>query len=135
MTVLARLQRLQIRGDERGSLIALEDEDIGFPVRRVYYIFGTAPGVSRGGHAHRALEQLAICVAGSCLFHLDDGLERQDIRLDRPDVGLRMGSMIWREMHDFSPDCVLLVLASQPYDESDYIRDHREFLSLVRGAR
>ncbi len=134
MTALARLQPLQVRGDERGSLVALESHDIGFPVRRVYYIYGTEAGVSRGGHAHRDLEQLAICVAGSCVFLLDDGARREEVRLDRPNVGLRISSMIWREMHDFSPDCVLLVLASHPYDEADYIRDRAAFLSLARGG-
>ena len=131
---LGELKDLRVRGDERGSLIALEEPDVGFPINRAYYIYGTQPGVARGGHAHRHLEQLAVCVSGSCLFVLDDGKLREEVRLDRPDLGLRISSMIWREMHDFSSDCVLLVLASRPYDEADYIRNYQDFLALVGRA-
>jgi dTDP-4-dehydrorhamnose 3,5-epimerase-like enzyme len=121
-----------VRGDERGSLIALErSTGVPFDVARVYFIYETQPGVSRGFHAHRDLRQLAVCVSGSCTMVLDDGKKRTRLRLDRPDTGLEIGSMIWREMHDFSPDCVVVVLADRPYDEADYIRDYSRFTELV----
>ena len=130
-----RLHSLRVKGDERGSLIALERATgVPFDVARVYFIYETQPGVSRGFHAHRNLRQLAMCVAGSCTMILDDGEQRTELRLERPDTALEIGSMIWREMHDFSPDCVVVVLADQPYDEADYIRDYSEFTELARRA-
>jgi dTDP-4-dehydrorhamnose 3,5-epimerase len=129
-----RLHDLVVRGDARGSLIALEGGgEVPFDVQRVYYIFGTKPGVERGFHAHANLTQWAVCVAGSCTMRVDDGTTRADVRLDRPDLALEIGSMIWREMHDFSLDAVLLVLASAHYDPTDYIHDYHQFLAKVRG--
>jgi dTDP-4-dehydrorhamnose 3,5-epimerase-like enzyme len=119
-------------GDERGSLVALEaHKTVPFDVKRVYYIFGTKPGVSRGFHAHRALQQVSVCVTGKCRMVLDDGQRREDVWLDSPTKGLLIGDLVWREMHDFSPDCVLLVLASEFYDETDYIRSYDEFKRIV----
>ena len=116
-------------GDERGSLVALEGaKTVPFEIKRVYYIFGTQPGVARGFHAHRKLQQVAVCVIGKCHMVLDDGEKREDVWLDSPNKGLVIGDMVWREMHDFSSDCVLLVLASEHYDESDYIRNYEEFI-------
>ncbi|MTC30468.1 WxcM-like domain-containing protein [Providencia alcalifaciens] len=115
-------------GDDRGSLISLEQhKNIPFEVKRIYYIFGTKEGVSRGFHAHKNLEQVAICVKGSCRFLLDDGKNKEEIILNDPSVGLYINNVTWREMHDFSEDCVLIVLASELYDESDYIRNYTEF--------
>lgn len=120
---------LQMHGDERGSLIALEEEkNIPFEIKRVYYMFKTGEDVRRGFHAHKALKQVAIAVRGSCRFVLDDGLERVEILLDNPGQGLLIDSCIWREMYNFSEDCVLMVLADSIYDESDYIRDYDDFL-------
>ena len=119
-------------GDERGGLIALENNDsVPFKIKRVYCILDTKKGVSRGFHAHKALKQLAVCVAGSCRFVLDNGLEKEGIVLDSPLKGLIIDKMIWHEMHDFSDDCVLMVLADEVYDESDYIRDYEEFLDAA----
>ena len=121
-------------GDERGSLVALEGgKSVPFDIKRVYYIFGTREGVSRGFHAHRNLKQVAICVAGSCRFILDDGKFREEILLEKSSVGLLIEGLTWREMHAFSPDCVLMVLASEYYDEADYIRDYRTFLTAVNN--
>ena len=121
-------------GDERGSLVALEGgKSVPFDIKRVYYIFGTREGVSRGFHAHRNLKQVAICVAGSCRFILDDGKFREEILLEKSSVGLLIEGLTWREMYDFSPDCVLMVLASEYYDEADYIRDYRTFLTAVNN--
>ena len=118
-------------GDERGSLVALEaHKTVPFDVKRVYYIFGTKEGVSRGFHAHQALQQVAVCVTGKCRMVLDDGKTREEIWLDSPTKGLLIGDLLWREMHDFSPDCVLLVLASEYYNEADYIRNYEEFKKI-----
>lgn len=122
---------LPVMGDARGSLIALEEGGALPTIARVYYIYGTNSGASRGFHAHRLLQQLAVCVAGSCTIVVDDGIDRADVRLDRPDMGLAISPMIWREMHDFSPDCVLMVLASRPYEPADYIWDYGEFVRLA----
>jgi dTDP-4-dehydrorhamnose 3,5-epimerase-like enzyme len=129
---MIRLIDLPPLGDERGSLVAIEaNKHIPFDVKRVYYIFGTQPGVSRGFHAHKNLQQLAVCVSGKCRMLLDDGINKESVWLDSPTKGLLIGNNVWREMHEFSDDCVLLVLASEHYDESDYIRDYSEFCSAV----
>ncbi|AMY65422.1 MULTISPECIES: sugar 3,4-ketoisomerase [Enterobacter] len=120
---------LQKHGDDRGSLVALEEENnIPFSIKRVYYIFDTKEGVRRGFHAHKKLKQVAIAVKGSCRFLLDDGTERIEVVLDNPAQGLLIESCIWREMYDFSSDCVLMVLADSHYDENDYIRDYDAFI-------
>ncbi len=124
---------LKIMGDERGSLIALEENhNVPFDIKRVYYIYGTKAGVRRGYHAHRDLKQIAIALSGSCKFHLDDGKETEEFLLDSPDRGLMIEGLIWREMYDFSPDCVLMVVASEYYDETDYIREYNAFLKEVQ---
>lgn len=119
-------------GDDRGSLVALEaHKTVPFDVKRIYYIFDTKAGVSRGFHAHRMLRQVAVCVTGKCRMVLDDGTQREEVWLDSPTKGLLIGDLVWREMHDFSPDCVLLVLASEYYSEDDYIRSYDEFKLVV----
>jgi len=119
-------------GDDRGSLVAIEGaKTIPFDIKRVYYLFGTKEGVARGFHAHKALKQVAVCVTGKCKMLLDNGVEKTEVWLDSPTKGLVIEEMVWREMHEFSPDCVLLVLASEHYDEADYIRDHQTFLNVA----
>lgn len=119
-------------GDERGALVALEaNRQIPFDIKRVYYIYGTVQGVARGFHAHKALKQVAICLKGSCRFVLDDGNERVEVLLNNPAQGLLIESFMWREMYDFSEDCVLVVLADQLYDESDYIRGYTQFIEAA----
>jgi dTDP-4-dehydrorhamnose 3,5-epimerase-like enzyme len=121
--------------DARGGLVAIEVErDLPFPVRRVYYLHSFSDGAERGFHAHKDLQQLAICVSGSCKITLDDGKHRQEAILQRPNEGLLITSLVWREIRPASPDCVLLVLASQAYDEADYIRSYKEFLSLANNV-
>lgn len=120
-------------GDERGSLIALEENhNVPFDVKRVYYIFETKAGVRRGFHAHKNLKQIAICITGSCIFHLDDGQCKKDILLNSPTQGLFIDGLIWREMYDFSRDCVLMVLADSYFDDKDYIRNYDDFLKIVK---
>lgn len=128
--------RFLSHGDKRGQLIALEElKDIPFKIKRVYYIYDTAENVVRGCHAHKSLDQILICVHGSCKIMLDDGCERQIVPLEKPNEGLFISNNIWREMFDFSPDAVLLVLASQLYDEKDYIRDYSDFLEYIKVNR
>lgn len=122
----------QKRINTTGALTFLEAErDVPFPIRRVYYIFDVEPGARRGYHAHKSLEQALICVHGSCKILLDDGLEKNTVTLSDPSIGLYVGYAIWREMFDFSPDAVLLVLASDYFEESDYIRDYEEYLKFL----
>lgn len=122
----------QVLDDTRGSLVSIEQSTlIPFDIKRVYYIYRTAEGVSRGFHAHRRLKQVAICMAGSCRMVFDNGLKREEYILDCPTKGVLIEGLLWREMHDFSEDCILLVLASEHYDESDYIRDFTEFKNIA----
>ena len=126
----------QRHGDDRGMLVALEEgKEIPFDVKRVYYMYDTVEGVRRGFHAHKCLEQILICVHGSCKILLDNGKEKEIVSLDTPYEGLYISNDTWREMYDFSPDAVLMVLASELYDEADYIRDYDEFLKYVEANR
>ncbi|NID05174.1 WxcM-like domain-containing protein [Luteibacter jiangsuensis] len=125
---------LQTHGDSRGMLVALEQErNVPFPIRRVYYLFATSTDVHRGMHAHRHLNQLAVAVRGSVTFLLDDGTGPSTVTLNDPTRGLLLGSMVWRDLYDFSEDCVLMVLADQLYDPADYITDYDEFIREVKG--
>ncbi|ENM3953024.1 sugar 3,4-ketoisomerase [Vibrio cholerae] len=129
---LVKLISFESLGDHRGSLVALEqNKNIPFDIKRIYYIFDTKQGVVRGLHAHKALKQVAIALKGSCRFVLDDGMTKEDVILDCSTKGILIDSCLWREMHDFSEDCLLMVLASEHYDESDYIRDYEAFLKEV----
>ena len=107
------------------------EKDIPFKIRRIYCIYKTEEGMHRGFHAHKSLKQLLICVHGSCKILLDDGTSKEEVCLNKPYEGIFIQSNIWREMYDFSSDAVLLVLASELYDESDYIRDYEEFLRYI----
>ena len=118
----------QQHGDERGMLVALEEfKDIPFEIKRVYYLYDTKDDVRRGFHAHKSLEQILVCIHGSCKVLLDSGTEKKIVSLEKPYEGLYIANDIWREMYDFSSDAVLLVLASDFYREEDYIRDYEEF--------
>ncbi|EAJ7110565.1 WxcM-like domain-containing protein [Campylobacter upsaliensis] len=128
-----KVMKLDVKADERGKLVALENlKNIPFEIKRVYYIFDTKPEFQRGGHAHKHLEQLIVAMDGSCEFVLDDGTKRQNVFLNRPDIGLYIGKNMWREMRNFSYGCKLMILASDYYDESEYIRDYDEFLKAVK---
>lgn len=122
----------QQHGDARGNLVALEEgKEIPFQVKRVYYMYDTLPGVRRGFHAHKSLQQILICIHGSCKILLDSGSEKSEVLLSNQHEGIYIANNIWREMYDFSEDAVLLVLASELYDERDYIRDYKQFLEYV----
>ncbi|ENX16385.1 hypothetical protein F894_00176 [Acinetobacter sp. CIP 51.11] len=116
-------------GDHRGSLVVAEaNRNIPFSIQRLYYIFGAQPDVPRGFHAHKELQQIAFCIQGSCKILMNNGKERQEVLIGQPNKGLFIPPMVWHEMHGFSEDCILLVLASDHYDESDYIRNYDQFL-------
>ena len=119
-------------GDERGQLIALEENhNIPFDIKRVYYMYDTGAGVRRGYHAHKCLRQILICVHGSCKILLDNGKEKKVVPLEKPYEGLFVSNAMSREVFDFSPDAVLMVQASELYDEADYIRNYEDFLKYV----
>lgn len=120
--------------DERdGNLVILEAlRDVPFEIKRLYYITNLENSVSvRGKHAHRELEQIIFCVQGSFTLGLDDGKSKQKILMNKVNVGVRLGKMLWHTMEDFSDGCVLLVVASDYYKETDYIRDYDNFLYLA----
>jgi dTDP-4-dehydrorhamnose 3,5-epimerase-like enzyme len=128
----SRLIEFKILGQTTSPLVSLEsNKNVPFAIARIYYLFGTRRGITRGGHAHKTLKQLLVCVRGRCRIRLDDGTTKEEHLLDRPEVGLYTDSMIWGDLYDFSEDCVLLVLADQPYEESDYIRNYEEFRKQV----
>ena len=124
------------RTNMTGELSFLEAEkDIPFPIKRVYYIYNVDPKERRGFHAHKALEQVLICTSGSCKVLCDDGRDKRIFELNDPAMGLYIGKLEWHEMFDFIPGTVLLVLASDYYNESDYIRNYDNFLEyLMTGA-
>lgn len=133
---LINLIKFDSLGDERGELVSLESmKNIPFEIKRMYYLLCTKKGVSRGFHAHHKLKQVVVAISGSCRFSLDDGVDKEDIILDNPREGLLIDSFLWREIHDFSPDCVLVVLASEVYKESDYIRDYNDFLGIINNEK
>ena len=128
-----RLLEFSQYGDERGHLVIVEgNSDIPFEIKRVYYMYDTKEGVTRGYHAHKSLEQILVCIHGSCKVLLDNGKEKKIVSLEKPYEGLYIPNNMWREMYDFSSDAVLMVLASEVYNEQDYIRDYETFLKMVK---
>jgi acetyltransferase-like isoleucine patch superfamily enzyme len=128
---LYRLSRVK---DMRGDLTAIEfDRDLPFRPRRSFVIFGVPSREVRGEHAHRTCHQFLICVHGSCRVLVDDAESRAQLTLDSPTLGLHVPPLIWSVQHDYSADAVLLVLASEPYDPDDYVRDYGTFCAMVRG--
>ena len=118
---------------ETGSLSFVEAEvHIPFTFQRIYYLYGLADGARRGAHAHKALHQFMICLSGSFDVLLDDGVEQRRIHLSSPDQGLYICPMIWRDLENFTPGAVCVVIASEKYDEDDYYRDYDAFLA-ARG--
>jgi dTDP-4-dehydrorhamnose 3,5-epimerase-like enzyme len=125
------LLSFSVIGDARGNLVSLEElNNIPFPIKRVYYLYDLQKDLPRGFHAHKELQQVLICLKGSCNVVLDDGVNTREFHLDQPHIGQFVDRMIWHEMEDFTNDCVLMVLASNYYDENDYIRNYYEFLNL-----
>lgn len=119
-------------GDERGHLVVVEgNQDIPFDIKRVFYIYGSDADVIRGQHANRKTEFVLINVSGTSKVGVDDGFNQEIVELDKPHKGIYLSKMLWKNMYDFSNDSVLLVLASEHYDPSEYIRDYDEFLTEV----
>ncbi len=120
-------------GNEDGWLSVIENnKQIPFEIKRCYYIYGTKTNVVRGHHAHRNLKQVLICVSGSVDIYCEFFGNKQTYHLDSPRKGLLLEGMIWRNMLNFSADAVLVVLASDYYNEADYIRNYDDFLKLSK---
>ncbi|MCH5337366.1 MAG: WxcM-like domain-containing protein [Acetatifactor sp.] len=129
----AQLLEFSQKGDERGHLVIVEGmQDIPFDIKRIFYIYGSAPNVVRGQHANRRSEFLLINVAGTCKVKVKDGRGNEAVfSLNRPHTGIYLPQMIWKDMYDFSEDSVLLCLSSEHYDPEEYIRDYNEFVNMV----
>lgn len=115
-------------GDERGNLVVIEgNRDIPFKIKRVFYMYGTDSNMIRGSHANRKSEFVLINVAGRTKIKLDDGFSSAIVELNKPRMGIYIPKMLWKDMYDFSPDSVLLVLSNEHYDSSEYIRDYEKY--------
>jgi len=112
--------------------IVQSDSELPFRVKRVYYLYDVPGGSERGGHAHRTLQQLIVAASGSFDVILDDGFMKKTVHLNRPNYGLMVVPGIWREIINFSSGAICLVLASERYDPSDYIRNYQEFIELKK---
>lgn len=123
-------------GDERGQLVIVEGaKDIPFDIKRIFYIYGSDPDVVRGQHANRKTKFVLINVAGTSKVKTRDGLGNETVySLNRPHTGIYLPNMVWKDMYDFSEDSVLLCLASEHYDENEYIRDYAEFEKIMRES-
>lgn len=124
---------LNAMGDERGQLVAIENSNqIPFNMRRVFYVYGTSGDKARGCHANKNTKFVIISVVGSCVISVNNGKGKEDITLDSPTKGLYLNNMVWKEMHSFSDNSVLLVVCSELYDSDEYIYSLNEFLEQVK---
>jgi len=129
----SKLMAVRVASDLRGSLAALEfGDEFPFSPTRFFAVFGVPSGDVRGSHAHRVCEQFLVCLHGAVTCVVDNGKERRQVRLDRPDVGLYMPAMLWGAQFQYSSDAVLGVFASHAYDDEDYIREYEDFLALCQ---
>lgn len=132
MVEKCRLIEFSQKGDERGHLVIVEgNQDIPFEMKRVFYIYGSDRDVVRGRHANYNTEFVLVNVAGTSKVKVDDGVKQRIFSLDRPHTGIYLPRMVWKDMYDFSEDSVLLVLASEHYDEKEYIRDYGKYLEVM----
>ena len=131
-TKISKIIHIPYIKDGASLCFAEADKHIPFKINRVYYIFNAPESEPRGLHAHRKLNQVLFCISGSITLVLDNGTVREEIFLSEPNQGVFIDRMIWREMKNFKPNTVLLVMASEYFDESDYIRDYKDFLSEVK---
>ena len=133
MKEMYRLFKFKDLGDERGKLVVIEGEkDIPFEIKRVFYIYGSDDTVVRGQHANINSEFVLINVAGQSKVKVTDGTRTEIVELKKPMDGLYLPKMVWKEMYDFSPDSVLLVLANTHYDGKEYIRDYEDYLEIIK---
>lgn len=120
-------------GDERGNLVVIEGhQDIPFEIKRVFYMYGSDPNIVRGQHANRRSSFVLINVSGTSKVRITDGTDELIVVLDKPRMGVYIPPMYWKDMYDFSPDSVLLVLSDEHYDGNEYIRDYAKFLKEVK---
>jgi len=132
--MITKPEEFKVLGDHRGQLVALEaNRQIPFDVKRVFYIYGTQEGIPRGNHSHYKTKQFLVAVNGSCKVTLDNGKTKETFNLNKPNLGLFQDAFIWGTMHNFSSDCVLMVLADEYYNASDYINDYDIFLEVVKN--
>lgn len=131
---LSHIISFKVNNDKYGMLTPIEAHtDIPFDIKRVYYIYNVEHNVRRGFHSHKNLEQVLICVNGSAKILVKTPYDEQEVLLNDPQKGLYIGPMVWREMFDFSEDAVLLVIASEHYDVSDYIRDYEKYEQIAKN--
>ena len=139
MNVIQVAQMLEFvqKGDERGHLVIVEGkQDIPFDIKRLFYIYGSDQNVVRGQHANRKSEFVLINVAGTSKVKVSDGLGNEVIySLNRPHTGVYLPKLVWKDMYDFSADSVLLCLASEHYDPSEYIRNYDEFVKEIQAYK
>jgi len=134
MTKRAKVLSFVERGDSEGKLIAIEEfKDIGFQISRIFYIYNTLENVTRGKHANRNSDFIIINVHGSSKIRVDYGNEIEEFLLDSPAKGLYIPKMLWKEMYDFSPGSVMLVLSNHRYDPTEYINDYSEYISIINN--
>lgn len=128
-----RVIDFEIHPDERGKLTSLSSsKEIPFEIKRLYYTWDMPKEAIRGGHAHRNLDEVVICLHGFCDFVLDDGKETLTIHLDRPNKGIYIPAHLWRDFRNFSSDCVVILMASDYFHPEDHIKDYNEFLELIK---
>lgn len=134
---MARMLEFSQKGDERGHLVIVEGmQDIPFDIKRIFYIYGSDKSVVRGQHANKKSEFVLINVAGTSKVWVKDGMGNEAVySLNRPHTGIYLPKMVWKDMYDFSEDSVLLCLASEHYDATEYIRDYDEFVEIVRNKQ
>jgi dTDP-4-dehydrorhamnose 3,5-epimerase-like enzyme len=133
MLVKWRIVRFPKIVNSKGNLTFIEESNhVPFPIKRIYYLYDVPSGATRGGHAHKAMEQIIIALSGSFDVVVDDGRKRDSFFLNRPHYGLYIPPGVWRELKDFSSNSVALMLVSTFYDESDYIRNYGTFKKMVK---
>ncbi len=123
--------------DERDGILSIAEgmKNIPFDIKRIYYIYGLSyPKAQRGYHAHKELEQVLFCLSGSCKLFLDDGTNKQYFYLTDPNRGMYVGPKVWLQLFEFSNDCIIIVFASDYFEEADYIRDYEEFIKFLGDA-
>lgn len=120
--------------DDSTLCFAQIEDHLSFAPKRIYYILRPKKNEPRGYHAHHQTDQLLFCIQGKVKMILDNGKKREEIILNQPNIGISLPRMLWHEMHDMDEDTILLVLASEKYDEADYIRDYQEFKKITANG-
>lgn len=120
--------------DYRGNLVAIEENNpVPFNIKRIFYIYGCNEDTVRGGHANLNSKFLLICLTGSVKIKTDDGKIVSEYTLDKPDIGLYISNMVWKEMYDFSQGSILLCLSSEIYNPDEYIKEYNKFLEVIKS--